>query len=161
MKDKILEWYENKNINPYTKRKIKKDGITYKKLLKLYNKFILENNNNNNILSPLDSIEDIDIISLNKIWEIKDGVKKIIYDNINNLITYKDENNNIHCFEKESIQYLKDYNIEFHPITKVRIPKDILESVNINIPKKEKSNYDLALDIVQLLSHKRDLNNNL
>jgi hypothetical protein len=153
MKDKILEWYENKNINPYTKRKIKKDGVTYKKLLKLYNKFILENNKNDNILSPLDSIEDIDIISLNKIWEIKDGVKKIIYNNVNNLITYKDENNNIHCFEKESIQYLKDYNIEFHPITKVRIPKDILDSVNINIPKKEKTNYDLALDIVQLLTH--------
>ena len=28
--------------------------------------------------------------------------------------------------------------MEFHPITKVRIPKEILDSVNINIPKKEK-----------------------
>ena len=43
MEEKILEWYENKNINPYTNRKIKENGVTYKKLLKLYNKFILEN----------------------------------------------------------------------------------------------------------------------
>ena len=91
-----------------------------------------------NELSPLDSIEDIDIISLNKIWEIVDGKKILIHENENNLITYKDENKNIHCFEKESIQYLKDYKIEFHPITKVRIPKDVLDSVNINIPKKKK-----------------------
>lgn len=152
MKDKILEWYENKNINPYTKRKIKENGVTYKKLMKLYNKFI-ENIKDDIKINPLDSIEDIDIISLNKIWEIKDGEKRLVHDNVNNLVTYKDENNNIHCFEKESIQYLKDYNIEFHPITKVRIPKDILDSVNINIPKKIKSNDDLVLDIVQLLTH--------
>lgn len=164
MEEKILEWYENKNINPYTKRKIKENGVTYKKLLKLYNKFILENKDSpikkiklleNKIdkLSPLDSIEDIDIISLNKIWEIVDGKKILIHENENNLITYKDENKNIHCFEKESIQYLKDYKIEFHPITKVRIPKDVLDSVNINIPKKEKTNKEIALEIVQLLTH--------
>ena len=67
MKEKILEWYENKNINPYTKRKIKENGVTYKKLMKLYHKFILENKEDKE-LNPLDSIEDIDIISLNKIW---------------------------------------------------------------------------------------------
>lgn len=164
MKDKILEWYENKNINPYTKRKIKENGATYKKLMKLYNKFILEkinleNDTNNNSeegcdkLTPLESIEDIDVISLNKIWEIKDGKKILVHENVDNLVTYKDENNNIHSFEKESIQYLKDYNIEFHPITNVRIPKEILDSVNIIIPKIKKTNDDLALDIIQLLTH--------
>tara|TARA_Y100000590_G_scaffold2532_2_gene3344 strand:+ start:11339 stop:12166 length:828 start_codon:yes stop_codon:yes gene_type:complete len=164
MEEKILEWYENKNVNPYTKRKIKENGVTYKKLMKLYNKFILENKDSPNKkiklmenevdkLSPLDSIEDIDIISLNKIWEIVDGKKVLVHENENNLITYQDENKNIHCFEKKSIQYLKDYNMEFHPITKVRIPKNILDSVNIIIPKKEKTNKDLALEIVQLLTH--------
>ena len=83
MKDKILEWYENKNINPYTKRKIKENGATYKKLMKLYNKFILENDLNNkfeetNEIHPLESIEDVDVISLNKIWEIKDGKKILV-----------------------------------------------------------------------------------
>ena len=68
-------------------------------------------------------------------------------------IIKKDENNNIHSFEKESIQYLKDYNIEFHPITNVRIPKEILDSVNIIIPKIKKTNDDLALDIIQILTH--------
>ena len=48
MKDKILEWYENKSINPYTKRKIKENGVTYKKLMRLYNKFIIESSNQPN-----------------------------------------------------------------------------------------------------------------
>lgn len=152
MKEKILEWYKNKSINPYTKRKIKENGVTFKKLMKLYNNFISEELKELE-LSPLKSIEDMDIISLNKIWEIKDNKKILVYENIDNLITYKDENNNIHTFEKESIQYLKDYNIEFHPITKVRIPKNIFDSVNIIIPKKEKTNDDIALEIVQLLTH--------
>lgn len=163
MEEKILEWFENKLINPYTKRKIKENGVTYKKLMKLYNKFILdknipiENNNiineSNNNLSPLDSIEDIDIISLNKIWEIKDDIKVLVHDNPDDLITYKDENNNIHCLEKESIQYLKDYKITVHPITKVKIPQYVFDSVNITIIKKEKSIDELALDVVQLLTH--------
>lgn len=158
MKDKILEWYENKNINPYTKRKIKENGVTYKKLMKLYNKFILENNNINNIKnksepSPLDSIEDLDILNLSKIWEIVDGKKIIVHENPENLITYEDENKNIHSFEKESIQYLKDYNIEYHPITKVRIPKEVFNKVNIELPKLVKTNDELALEITQLLTH--------
>jgi hypothetical protein len=156
MEEKILEWFENKLINPYTKRKIKENGATYKKLMKLYNKFILDKNiinESNNNLSPLDSIEDVDIISLNKIWEIKDGVKVLVHENTNELITYKDINNNIHCLEKESIQYLKDYKIDIHPITKVKIPQYVFDSVNITIIKKEKSVDELALDMVQLLTH--------
>jgi hypothetical protein len=158
MEDKILEWYNNKSINPYTKRKIKENGVTFKKLMKLYNKFISEKTEisletKKIKLSPLDSIEDIDIISLNKIWEIKNDIKVLVHDNLDNLITYKDENNHIHTFEKESIQYLKNYNMEFHPITKVRIPQNVLDSVNINIIKKEKTNKELSLEIVQLLTH--------
>ena len=162
MEHLILEWYKNKTINPFTNRKIKENGVTYNKLMKMYNTFINENNNleikkiklsNNNDILPINSIEDIDIISLNKIWEIIDGKKVIVYKNLENLITYKDENNHIHCFEKESIQYLKDYNIEYHPITKVRIPSEIFSNVNIIIEKKEKTEKELALDVVQLLTH--------
>lgn len=164
MEDLILKWYENKSINPYTKRKIKENSITYKKLMKQYNLFILNKdiNKNDNIIDksndlndiiPINSIEDIDIISLNQIWEIKDNIKVLVYENKDNLITYKDENNNIHCFEKESIQYLKDYNIILHPITKVRIPQSVLDSVNIVIKKVEKTNNDLALEVVQLLTN--------
>ena len=103
MEDKILKWYENKSINPYTNRKIKENGVTYKRLMKLYNKFIIENNNKNenDKLSPLDSIEDIDIINLNRIWEIKDNKKILVHENPDDLITYKDDDNKIHCFEKK------------------------------------------------------------
>ena len=165
MEEKILEWYQNKSINPFTNRKIKENGVTYKKLMKMYNNLQSNNLQSNNLqsnnlqnediikLSPLDSIEDMDIISLNKIWEIKDGNKILVHENPQNLITYEDENKNIHAFEKESIQYLKEYKIEFHPITKVRIPQSVLDSVNIKIIKKEKTNEELTLEIVQLLTH--------
>ena len=46
-----------------------------------------------NEILPIHSIEDIDIISLNKIWEIKDGTKILVHNNPENLITYRDENN--------------------------------------------------------------------
>ena len=53
---------------------------------------------------------------------------------------------------KKSIQYLKDFNIINHPITNVRIPQKILDSVNIIIEKKKKTNDQLALDVIQLLT---------
>ena len=43
--------------------------------------------------------------------------------------------------------------MEFHPITKIRIPQKVFDSVNIHIPKKEKSDDEIALEIVQLLTH--------
>lgn len=159
MNNLILKWFENKNINPYTNRKIKENGKVYKKLMKEYNNYIhnnyIHNNINtiNNILSPLDSIEDKDIISLNQIWVEENGEKKLVYKNLDNLITYKDESNHIHTFEKESIMYLKEFNIMEHPITKVKIPEHVFNNINIKLPKKQKTNNDLALEITQILSH--------
>lgn len=40
--DKLLEWNNNKLINPYTKRKIKENGPTYKKLQKKFNESLIE-----------------------------------------------------------------------------------------------------------------------
>jgi hypothetical protein len=152
--ENILKWFENKNINPYTNRKIKENGRVYKNLMKEYNDYILNNINTiNNILSPLQSIEDKDIISLNQIWEEIDGERKIVYENLDNLITYKDESNHIHTFEKESLMYLKEFNIMEHPITKVKIPEEIFNNINIKLPKNKKSNNDLALEITQILSY--------
>lgn len=149
----ILEWNNNKNINPYTGKTIKINGPTYKKLLKEYENYIINNSNENNIENILKSTEDKDIISLNQIWDTINEERKIVYDNLDNLITYKDSNNHYHTFEKESIQYMKEYNINKHPITGTIIPQEVFDKVNIKIPKNEKTNYELALDISQLLTH--------
>lgn len=162
MDNKILEWYNNKSINPYSKRRIKIGGYTYNKLMKIYNKYMENNsklsqlcstNDDNCKLSPLDSIEDKDIISLNTIWEMVDGEKTLVHEEPDNLICYKDESNHIHCFEKESIQYLKDYKINKHPITNIIIPQEILDSVDIKIEKIEKTVEQKALEIINLLTH--------
>ena len=77
--DKLLEWENNKMKNPYTGKKIKENGPTYKKLKKIYDNYI------KNELSPLNSIEDKDIISFKTIWTEINGEKKIVYKNISNL----------------------------------------------------------------------------
>ena len=147
MDKKILEWVTNKNINPYTGKKIKENGPTFKKLQKQYKLYI------KNELSPINSIEDKDIISFNTIWEEINGDRKLVYKDISNLITYKDEMNHIHSLEKESIQYLKEYNVKEHPITKVKIPEWVFDKVNIVLKKKEKTEKDLAIDIISILTH--------
>ncbi len=162
MEDKILEWYNNKKINPYTGRTIKENGPTYNKLNRMYLKFIKEKKNNitksveNNIepinsnennIEPINSIEDVDVISLNTIWKLVDGKRILVYNDPDNLITYKDEKDHIHSFEKESIQYLKEYKISEHPLTKVKIPQHVLDSVNIQIKKKEMTINDLITGI--------------
>jgi hypothetical protein len=147
MDNKLLEWKNNKMKNPYTGKKIKENGPTYKKLKKLYDNYI------KNELSPINSIEDKDIISFKTIWTEINGEKKIVYKNLSNLITYKDDMNFIHSFEKESIQYMKEYNIKEHPITKTKIPDWVFKNVNIKIEKKEKTEKELAIDITQILTH--------
>jgi hypothetical protein len=40
----VKEWIQNKNINPITKRRIKQDGIIYKKFIKLAKKYQINDN---------------------------------------------------------------------------------------------------------------------
>lgn len=173
MEDKILEWYNNKEINPYSGRTIKEYGPTYKKLNKMYCKFIKDKQIKDNLniksidntklidnIEPINSIEDVDIISLNNIWKLVDGTRVLVYDNPDNLITYKDEKGHIHSFEKESIQYLKEYKIFKHPLTKVKIPQYVFDSVNIQIKKNEMSENDLITGITSQLTHNSFFLNN-
>lgn len=162
MEDKILEWYNNKKINPYTGRTIKENGPTYNRLNRMYFRFIKDKQKNDNLntikiiennIEPINSIEDIDVISLNNIWKIVDNKRILVYNDPDNLITYKDEKGHIHSFEKESIQYLKEYKITEHPLTKIKIPQDVFDSVNIQIKRKRKTDNDLITGITSQLTH--------
>jgi phage pi2 protein 07 len=86
-------WLNNKLRNPRTKKKIKVDGSIYKYFDKIdINKLYLEN-----------TIDNKDPISLNDLWIEENGKRIIVYNDINNLVFYKDSQNNVRCFEKESI----------------------------------------------------------
>lgn len=123
----LIKWYNNKNINPKTNRKISSTGNIFKKLQTEY-RLIFPNEYN-----YLDSIFHIDPISREPIWEIENGNKIFIYKyDYNNLILYKDPDNHIICFEKETLKYLKKYKIFNHPITNRPIPLNILNENDLN-----------------------------
>jgi hypothetical protein len=139
------KWLENKFINPRTKRIIKKNGIIYKYLDKI----------NIKNLYLAETVDDKDIISLSEFWIIKDSVKCIVYKNIDNLIFYKDSDNYIRCFEKESIEYMLGYNIKKHPVTGELFPNNIFSNIISKkiILEKEKTISNLTLDVFQLFGN--------
>jgi hypothetical protein len=138
-------WLANKLINPRTNRSIKKDG-------KIYRYF---NNLNINLLYLNETIDNKDPISLNEFWIEKDNNKKIVYENINDLVFYKDSQNIIRCFEKKSIEYMLGYNIKNHPVTGEKLPDYLFENISSKkiIEEKEKTISELALDVFQLFSN--------
>ena len=128
----LMKWKRNKTINPRTNRKIKKNKILYNYLKRNYNELFKED------YDYLDSIDNRDPVTLKNFWILKNGQKKFIYENYNNLLLYKDNNNNIRCIEKESLEYLKFYNIKKDPVTQKDFPKNILSMVkDIKIIKNE------------------------
>lgn len=141
----LESWQLNKLINPRTQKLIKPNG-------KLYNYL---NNININKLYILSSIDDKDPISLNIFWIIEDNTKKIVYENIDNIIYYYDNNKLIRCFEKETIEYMKGYNINKHPITNEIIPEYVFNNINGTriISETEKTIEELAFDVFQLFTY--------
>jgi hypothetical protein len=139
------KWLSNKLINPKTNRVIKEDGKIYK-----YYK-----NLNINNLYLLETIDNKDPISLNEFWIEENSEKIIVYKNIDNLVFYRDLQNIIRCFEKESIEYMLGYNIKNHPITGEELPKYLFDNINSKkiVEDKEKTVTELALDVFQLFSN--------
>ena len=157
--DELKIWKNNSLINPKTNKKIKKDGPTYKKIENEYNinKDMIESN----ILSILNKLltceDDRDPISMNLFWTEKNNIKSIIYplDQLDKLIFYTDKNNKIRCFEKDTITYMKTYNIINHPVTMEPLPNEILESIIvINLENNEISIDDFALNVFQIFTKK-------
>jgi hypothetical protein len=117
--DEYKQWLDNKNINPKTKRKIKPNN----KIYKLYDLI------NINDLYIKETIDCKDPISLNDFWIERDGIKEIVYKNINNLVFYTDSSNKIRGFEKESLSYMLGYSNKIHPVTGNLIPDHVFENI--------------------------------
>jgi hypothetical protein len=105
----------------------------------------------------LECNEDRDIISMNLFWIEINGKRKNVYplDKLDNIIFYIDSKNIIRGFEKETIKYMKTYNLINHPISNEPIPLYVLSQVNI-IDIKEiqatKTLENIALDVFQYFS---------
>ena len=138
----ILKWNENKEINPLTGRKIKENGAKYNDFKKLYKKYFPNDFNffDGNQRDP---------VSLVDIWIVENNIKKFVYENFNNLILYKDENNLVNCFEKETINYFIEHKVENHPITFSKIPKYIFEMIDFKKKIVKKTIKERSLDIFQ------------
>lgn len=143
--DEYKQWLNNKNINPKTKRKIKPNN-------KIYN---LYNSININDLYIKETIDSKDPISLNEFWIENNGIKEIIYKNIDNLVFYTDSANKIRAFEKESISYMLGYNNKKHPITGEQIPEHIFQNIKPTtiIDEDNKTISDITFDVFQLFNN--------
>ena len=118
-----MDWCQNKLYNPITKRKIKLNSKTYKLFENKYINFFPNN------YSFIDSIEDRDPISFEIFYIIKNDIKTMVYKNLDQLILYQDNMMKVHCFEKTTIEYMKHYNILYHPITMEKLPDNIFNTI--------------------------------
>ncbi len=144
--NELMNWKRNKLVNPRTNRKIKFKGGIYNYIQENYCKQFPNN------FDFLDSIDSRDPISLKQFY-IEDGTSKIFtYDNPDNIVIYKESNEIIRCFEKETISYLNTYKIKKHPISQKDIPNYILEQVSEKIIDNNISIEDKALKIFQMFT---------
>lgn len=144
--DELKLWKENPLINPRTNKSIKENSITFNLINKAYKKIKYNN------YQLLDCIDDRDPISMNLFWVEQGDKRKIIYPNelIDDLVFYKDSHKNLRCLEKESLKYLKFYNIVTHPITLEELPHDIFLNID-PIALANKTVSAIALDVFQHL----------
>ena len=160
----LIKWKSNPELNPRTNRKIKEEGKIYKYLKNCYdiksklkyNQELITINKpivDETIYSLNDTVDDKDPISLNVFWIKEEGNKKIIYSDISSLIFYKDSYNLVRCFERESLEYLKAYNFNKHPITMEEIPIEIFKNICAkNLKKEKKTINDIAFEVFQKLA---------
>jgi hypothetical protein len=179
--NELVQWKHNPLINPKTGKVIKENGGTYQLIDLIYkknktqvdeifdNKFASSksdckiNININNAIdiivktNILNCIDDRDPISMNIFWKETDGKKQIEYseENFSQLVFYTDSKNLLRCLEKETLRYLKTYNLILHPITSEPIPSDLFDNLDIVDLAKledEKTVEDIALDVFQYFS---------
>ena len=173
-REELLKWHANPKKNPRTNRKIGPNGDLYKFLKSSYekefdkmseeeesNKKIKMSETSDKVVTSYkaetsykleDSIDDKDPITLNIFWKIENNIKTIIYENLNDLILYKDIRGLIRCFEKESLSYMKAHKITKHPVSQEEIPNSIfelIEEVNLNEERKKMTVEEKALEIFQ------------
>jgi hypothetical protein len=105
----------------------------------------------------IQSVDNIDPISLNVFWELENEKKKVVYpkNEYKNLILYFDSMRHIRCFEKESLQYMKSYNVTKHPVTNEELPSylfDNIDMVDIEALHSNDRIEDIAFNVFQYFS---------
>ncbi len=172
----LVQWKQNPLVNPKTGKVIKENGGTFQLIDSIYKKNkihvdkilnkdactnVIEKINTNindtiikNILSCTD---DRDPISMNIFWREIDGKKQIEYPEecFSQLVFYTDSKNLLRCLEKETLRYLKTYNLILHPISTEPIPSNLfddLEFIDLNELEERKTVEDIALDVFQYFS---------
>ena len=106
----------------------------------------------------LECNDDRDPISMNIFWVEEKSIRTIVYpkEQLKELVFYYDSNKHIRCFEKESLVYLKSYNIIKHPITMGPFPEELFKNIdviNLEETEKEKTLEEFALDVFQYFSN--------
>jgi hypothetical protein len=102
----------------------------------------------------IDCHDDRDPISMAQFWTGNEKTRTLVYprDQIKELVFYTDTIGRIRCFEKESLQYLKTYNMMNHPVTSDPIPSYLFD--DINIVEKESETIEMkAFNCFQLLAN--------
>lgn len=140
--EELEKWYNTKNINPRTGKKISKNGKIYK---------YLESVDINGLYINR-CINDIDPISLNYLWKGENDKRTIVHTDLNNIIFYKDKKGNVKFLEKDSVIQLKGYGIKYDPITKEELPDSIFDNIigEKLLNEYEKTLEQIALDVFQL-----------
>lgn len=133
--EELMNWKREPLINPRSLRKIKENSKLYNYISHKYNKYFPKG------IDVFDSIDERDPISLNRFYSIEGNKKTLVYQNVSNLVLYHETDKIIRCFEKESLQYIKTYNIIDHPVSQRKIPDEILKLV-----KEIKLSTDITLD---------------
>lgn len=180
--DELIQWKANPLVNPKTGKTIKANGGTYQIIESVYIKYktqvdeitnnkvasqVVNHNpviNNDSIVdiikikeSILNSIDDRDPISMNIFWKEVNGNKQIEYpeESFGQLVFYFDSKQLLRCLEKETLSYLKTYNLKVHPVTSEPIPSELFDNlILIDLVKIEESKtiQDIALDVFQFFS---------
>lgn len=153
----LMIWKLKPTINPRTSRNISDKGKVYNYLEKEYEKAfpLIINSKENNNFKIEDSIDDKDPITLKIFWIIENDKKKIVYQEKNKLILYKDSQGFIRCFERESLEYLKAHKMNKHPVSSEEIPENVWKQIiekNLETERKKLTIEEKAFNIFQKFS---------
>ena len=148
----LVEWINNKEINPKTKRKIGNTGKIYKSLEKQFSDKFKDN------INPFSVIDNKDPVSQDDIWLIDEKNNKV-YGIIppERLVIYK-EDNHYRCFDANSLLMMKTNKITKHPISGKTIPIEVFEKatsrgvIEMKTESKEERINNLAFSVFQKLS---------
>ena len=144
--NELMNWKRNKLVNPRTNRKIKYRGGIYNYIKEKYSKQFPNN------FDFFDSVDSRDPISLKQFYVVDGSSKIFTYENPNNIIIYRESEEIIRCFEKETIAYLNTYKIKKHPVSQKEIPSHILDQVSEKQIDNNISIEDKALKIFQMFT---------